>query len=321
MKNKKKYEKAGIPGNTGKKSFWARLGRDIRVNYILYLMMVPVAAYFIIFHYIPMAGIQLAFKNYQIKAGIWGSPWVGLKHFKRFFASYNFGSLLKNTISISLYSLLAGAAIPILFSLMINYVRSSRWKKTLQMITYLPYFISNVVLVGMLAIFLGDNGIVNVALNALGAEGIPFLSSGNLFRSVYTWSGVWQGLGFSSVIYIAALAGVDMQLHEAAIVDGASIWQRIWHIDLMEIRPTIFVVFIMGLGGVINVSYEKILLMQNPLNLATSEVLSTYTYKMGLINSDYGFSTAVGLFNSLVSMLLLFWANRTTRKLAGYSIW
>ena len=321
MKNKKKYEKAGIPGNTGKKSFWARLGKDIRVNYILYLMMVPVAAYFIIFHYIPMAGIQLAFKNYQIKAGIWGSPWVGLKHFKRFFASYNFGSLLKNTISISLYSLLAGAAIPILFSLMINYVRSSRWKKTLQMITYLPYFISNVVLVGMLAIFLGDNGIVNVALNALGAEGIPFLSSGNLFRSVYTWSGVWQGLGFSSVIYIAALAGVDMQLHEAAIVDGASIWQRIWHIDLMEIRPTIFVVFIMGLGGVINVSYEKILLMQNPLNLATSEVLSTYTYKMGLINSDYGFSTAVGLFNSLVSMVLLFWANRTTRKLAGYSIW
>lgn len=321
MKNKKKYEKAGVPGNTGKKSFWARLGRDIRVNYILYLMMVPVAAYFIIFHYIPMAGIQLAFKNYQIKAGIWGSPWVGLKHFKRFFASYNFGSLLKNTISISLYSLLAGAAIPILFSLMINYVRSSRWKKTLQMITYLPYFISNVVLVGMLAIFLGDNGIVNVALNALGAEGIPFLSSGNLFRSVYTWSGVWQGLGFSSVIYIAALAGVDMQLHEAAIVDGASIWQRIWHIDLMEIRPTIFVVFIMGLGGVINVSYEKILLMQNPLNLATSEVLSTYTYKMGLINSDYGFSTAVGLFNSLVSMVLLFWANRTTRKLAGYSIW
>lgn len=321
MKNKKKYEKAGIPGNTGRKSFWARLGRDIRVNYILYLMMVPVAAYFIIFHYIPMAGIQLAFKNYQIKAGIWGSPWVGLKHFKRFFASYNFGSLLKNTISISLYSLLAGATIPILFSLMINYVRSSRWKKTLQMITYLPYFISNVVLVGMLAIFLGDNGIVNVALNALGAEGIPFLSSGNLFRSVYTWSGVWQGLGFSSVIYIAALAGVDMQLHEAAIVDGASIWQRIWHIDLMEIRPTIFVVFIMGLGGVINVSYEKILLMQNPLNLATSEVLSTYTYKMGLINSDYGFSTAVGLFNSLVSMLLLFWANRTTRKLAGYSIW
>lgn len=321
MKNKKKYEKAGIPRNTGKKSFWARLGRDIRVNYILYLMMVPVAAYFIIFHYIPMVGIQLAFKNYQIKAGIWGSPWVGLKHFKRFFASYNFGSLLKNTISISLYSLLAGATIPILFSLMINYVRSSRWKKTLQMITYLPYFISNVVLVGMLAIFLGDNGIVNVALNALGAEGIPFLSSGNLFRSVYTWSGVWQGLGFSSVIYIAALAGVDMQLHEAAIVDGASIWQRIWHIDLMEIRPTIFVVFIMGLGGVINVSYEKILLMQNPLNLATSEVLSTYTYKMGLINSDYGFSTAVGLFNSLVSMLLLFWANRTTRKLAGYSIW
>ena len=304
-----------------KKRFWARLGKDIRVNYILYLMLVPVTVYFVLFCYIPMAGGQMAFKSYQIKAGIWGSPWGGLKHFRRFFSGYNFGGLLKNTVYISLYSLIAGSVVPILFSLMINYVRSGRWKKTLQMVTYLPYFISNVVLVGMLGIFLGDSGIVNVALKSLGAEGISFLSSGSLFRSVYTWSGVWQGLGFSSVIYIAALAGVDMQLHEAAIVDGASIWQRIWHIDLTELRPTIFVLFIMGLGGAINVGYEKILLMQNPLNLAASEVLSTYTYKMGLINSDYGFSTAVGLFNSLVSMVLLFWANRTTRKLAGYSIW
>lgn len=319
MRKDRKEIKAKEAG--GKKSVWVRLGRDIRVNYILYLMLIPVVAYFILFSYIPMTGIQLAFKNYQIKAGVWGSPWVGLKHFRRFFSSYNFTSLLKNTLCISIYSLIAGTVMPIVFSLMINYVRSRRWKKTLQMVTYLPYFISNVVLVGMLGIFLGDSGIINVMLEALGAKQIPFMSSGSLFRSVYTWSGVWQGLGFGSVIYIAALAGVDMELHEAAIVDGASIWQRIRHIDLMEIRPTIFVVFIMGLGGVINVGYEKVLLMQNPLNLATSEVLSTYTYKMGLINSDYGFSTAVGLFNSVISMILLFWANRTARKMAGYSIW
>lgn len=224
-------------------------------------------------------------------------------------------------MAISLYGLVVGTVVPILFSVLINYVRHKRWKKTLQMVTYLPYFISNVVLVGMLAIFLGDSGLINALLQRLGLEAIPFLSSGKLFRSVYTWSGVWQGLGYSSVIYIAALSGVDPQIHEAAIVDGASIWRRIWHIDLAELRPTVLVLFIMSLGNVINVGYEKVLLMQNSLNTSTSEVLSTYVYKIGLINSDYGFSTAVGLFNSLVSMVLLLVANRVAKKLAGYSIW
>ena len=239
----------------------------------------------------------------------------------RFFKGYNFWTLIWNTMAISLYSLVVGTVVPILFSVLINYVRHKRWKKTLQMVTYLPYFISNVVLVGMLAIFLGDSGLINALLQRLGLEAIPFLSSGKLFRSVYTWSGVWQGLGYSSVIYIAALSGVDPQIHEAAIVDGASIWRRIWHIDLAELRPTVLVLFIMSLGNVINVGYEKVLLMQNSLNTSTSEVLSTYVYKIGLINSDYGFSTAVGLFNSLVSMVLLLVANRVAKKLAGYSIW
>lgn len=319
MKKHQKDVKSGAAGE--KKGIWGRLLKDMKVNYILYLMIAPVVIYYVLFAYVPMAGIQLAFKNYQIKAGIWGSPWAGMKHFERLFSSYNFFSLIKNTLYISIYSLIIGTIVPIFFSLMINYVRGRRWKKTLQMITYLPYFISNVVLVGMLGIFLGDSGIVNVCLELLGMDAVPFMSSGGMFRSVYTWSGAWQGLGFGSVIYIAALAGVDMQLHEAAIVDGASIWQRIWHIDLIEIRPTILVLFIMGLGNAINVGYEKVLLMQNPLNIAASEVLSTYTYKVGLINSDYGFSTAVGLFNSVISMLLLFGANRTSRKLAGYSLW
>lgn len=313
---KKKNEKSIKRVSLGK-----RLLKDMKTNYILYLMILPALIYFILFAYVPMTGVQLAFKNYQIKDGIWGSPWVGLDHFKRFFASYNFKSLLVNTLVLSVYSLIISTITPIFFALMINYVRGKRWKKTLQMFTYLPYFISSVVLVGMLTLFLGETGIINVLLGHLGVDPIPFMTSGRMFRSVYTWSGAWQGLGFSSVIYIAALAGVDMQLHEAAIVDGASIWQRIWHIDLTELRPTILVLFIMGLGNVINVAYEKVLLMQNPLNMATAEVLSSYTYKVGLINSDYGFSTAVGLFNSVISLILLVSANRISKKTAGYSLW
>lgn len=303
------------------RGFLRRFGKDLRTNWILYVMILPVIVYYVLFSYVPMAGIQLAFKKYRIKDGIWGSPWIGFDHFERFFSSYNFSTLIMNTLAISVYCLIIGAVVPVVFSVLINYVRGKQWKKTLQMVTYLPYFISNVVMVGMLGIFLGDSGIINVLLEKIGLEAVPFLSSGKLFRDVYAWSGVWQGLGYSSVIYIAALSGVDQQIHEAAIVDGASIWRRIWHIDLVELRPTILVLFIMSLGNVINVGYEKVLLMQNSLNTSTSEILSTYIYKVGLINSDYGFSTAVGLFNSLVSMVLLVIANKVSKKLAGYSLW
>lgn len=298
-----------------------RLLRDMRVNWILYLMIIPPTIYYILFAYVPMAGIQMAFKEYFIKKGIWGSPWVGFANFERFFSIYNFRALLWNTVSISLYGLVVGTFAPIAFSLMINYVRSTRWKKILQMVTYLPYFISTVVLVGMLGIFMGDNGLINSLLKTAGMGTIPFLSSAASFPHTYVLSGVWQSLGFSSVIYIAALSGVDTQIHEAATVDGASIWRRIWHIDLVEIRPTIIVLFIMGLGSVINIGYEKVLLMQNPLNISASEVLSTFIYKVGMINSDYGYATAVGLFNSVISMILLFVANRVCRKIADYSLW
>ena len=284
-------------------------------------MVLPVVVYYILFSYVPMSGVQLAFKEYVIKKGIWGSPWVGLANFRRFFSGYNFKRLLWNTVSISLYGIAAGTLMPILFSLLINYVRNIRWKKTLQMVTYLPYFISTVVMVGMLGIFLGDKGMLNVLLEMLGTKPISLMSSPSAFKSVYTWSGVWQGLGFNSVIYIAALSGVDPQTHEAAIIDGASIWQRIWHIDLMEIRPIIMVLLITGLGGVINVGYEKVLLMQNSLNMSASDVLSTYTYRVGLINSDYGYSTAVGLFNSVISMVLLMVTNYISKKIAGFSMW
>ena len=284
-------------------------------------MILPVVAYYVIFAYIPMGGIMLAFKDYQIKQGIFGSAFVGFKHFSRFLGAYNLKQLVLNTVSISLYCIILGTVAPIAFSLLINYVRNKHWKKTLQMVTYLPYFISTVVLVGMLNIFFGDNGLVNSLLKNLGLTDIPFMSSAEMFRPMYTLSSVWQGLGFSSVVYIAALAGVDQQIHEAAIVDGAKIRHRMWYIDLMEIRPTIMVLFIMSLGGIINVGYEKVLLMQNALNTATSEVLSTYVYKVGLINSDYGFSTAIGVVNSLVSMILLISANLVAKRIAGYSVW
>jgi putative aldouronate transport system permease protein len=321
MQKATSFKNGGSLSVNGRLTFRHKLLRDLRVNYILYFMLLPVALYYILFSYVPMAGIQLAFKDYMIKRGIWGSPWIGFEHFKRFFSNYNFRSVLQNTISISLYGLAAGTITPIFFSLMINYMRNLKWKKTLQMATYLPYFISTVVMVGMLQIFLGHNGMLNVLMKLLKLDEIPLLSSARWFQSAYVWSGVWQGMGFSSVIYIAALSGVDPQTHEAAIVDGASIWRRIWHIDLVDIQPTILVLLIMGLSGIINVGYEKVLLMQNALNLSSSEVLSTYIYKVGLINNDYGYSTAAGLFNSVISVILLLLANKTSRRLVGYSLW
>lgn len=304
-----------------KKSFGTRLTRDLRVNWVLYIMMVPVVVYYVLFSYVPMAGIQLAFKEYYIKLGIWGSPWVGLDNFRRLFSGYNFKNLVLNTVGIGVYTLALTIVTPIIFAVLVNYVRHRRWKGVLQMVTYLPYFISAVVLVGMLQIFLGDNGLLNVALAKLGLYTVPLLSSPGMFMGVFAWSGAWQVLGFSAVIYIATLAGVDPELHEAAIVDGASIWRRIWHIDLPELQPTILLLFILGLGNLVNIDFQKILLMQNPLNLSASEVLSTYVYKVGLINNDYGYSTAVGLFNSVISLMLLVLANRAAKKFAGYSMW
>ncbi len=194
-----------------KRPFWKRLGLDLRKNYILYIMILPAVIYYILFAYVPMAGIQLAFKEYSIKRGIWGSPWVGWEHFERFFSAYNFTSLLTNTLVLAVYSIILNLLTPIVFAIMLNYVRSVRWKKTLQMVTYLPYFISTVVLVGMLNLFLGENGAVNGILGLFGAEPVGFLTSPGLFKHVYAWSGAWQSLGFNSIIYIAALSGVDYQ--------------------------------------------------------------------------------------------------------------
>lgn len=304
-----------------KKSFGARLAKNIRKNWILYVMILPVVIYYITFAYAPMYGVQLAFKNYKIKLGIMGSPWVGLDHFKRFFNSYNFSLLLKNTLGISIYSLLVGFPIPIIFALLLNYIKNQYLKKTVQMVSYAPYFISTVVICGMLSIFMNpDTGVFNAILKALGMKPVDFLSKPQWFKSIYVWSGVWQGMGWSSIIYISALSGVDYEMHEAAIVDGATKVQRILHIDLPSIKPTIVMMLILQLGSLMNVGFEKVFLLQNTLNKQAASVISTYVYEVGLINSDYGYSTAIGLFNSVINMILLVGANWFCKKFADESL-
>lgn len=304
-----------------KKSFGARLAKNIRKNWILYVMILPVVIYYITFAYAPMYGVQLAFKNYKIKLGIMGSPWVGLDHFKRFFNSYNFSLLLKNTLGISIYSLLVGFPIPIIFALLLNYIKNQYLKKTVQMVSYAPYFISTVVICGMLSIFMNpDTGVFNAILKVFGMKPVDFLSKPQWFKSIYVWSGVWQGMGWSSIIYISALSGVDYEMHEAAIVDGATKIQRILHIDLPSIKPTIVMMLILQLGSLMNVGFEKVFLLQNTLNKQAASVISTYVYEVGLINSDYGYSTAIGLFNSIINMILLVGANWFCKKFADESL-
>lgn len=315
IKKEKKRSALGKP-------LWSRLADDVRKNWILYMMILPVILYFIIFAYAPMSGVVLAFKDFKVKLGIFGSPWAGFKYFERFFGSFNFSLLLKNTIGISLYSLLIGFPIPIIFALLLNYLKQEKLKKTLQMVSYAPYFISTVVICGMIAIFMDKNtGILNQMFVALGGEAQDFLSKPGYFKSIYVWSGVWQSMGYSSIIYISALAGVDPALHEAAIMDGATKVQRIIHIDLPSIKSTIIMLFILQMGSLMNVGFEKVFLLQNDLNMSASDVINTYVYRVGLVQNNYSYSTAVGLFNSVINMALVIMANQISKKFANESLW
>lgn len=305
-----------------KKNFFQRLLADMKRNYVLYLLILPVAIYYIIFAYVPMYGVQLAFKEFIARDGIWGSPWIGFENFERFFSSYNFVALLKNTLGISIYSLVVGFPLPILFALLLNYVRSTKLKKSVQMVSYAPYFISTVVMCGMIVIFLqSDTGIFNQIRAIFGLESISFLSVPGYFKSIYVWTGVWQGLGWNTIIYISALSGVDYEMHEAAIMDGATKLRRMWSIDLPSILPTAVMLLILNVGGIMNVGFEKVYLLQNSLNQSTSDVISTYVYRVGMINNDYGYSTAVGLFNSVINVILLVSVNQITKKLTQVSLW
>ncbi|ALS26507.1 sugar ABC transporter permease [Paenibacillus sp. 32O-W] len=296
--------------------------KSMRKNWDLYVLIVPVIVYYIMFHYVPMYGVQIAFKNFIASKGITDSPWVGFKHFERFFNSYYFERLILNTLEIGLYELIVGFPIPILLALMINEVRSKYFRKTVQTVTYAPHFLSTVVLVGMLFIFLDpQSGFINMLIRMFGGEPVSFLTEPAWFKTLYVFSGVWQQMGWSSIIYLAALTGIDPQLHEAAKVDGASRLKRIWHINLPGIMPTIIILLIMNVGSVMAVGFEKVFLMQNDLNRESSDVIATYVYRSGIVGAQYSFSAAIGLFNSVVNFILLVTVNFIARKVGQTSLW
>lgn len=271
--------------------------------------------YLILFNYAPLYGLIIAFKDYKPYLGYWESPFVGFGNFIRFFNSNKFGQVLPNTIILSFYSLIAGFPFPIILALCLNYLPSARIKKLVQNITYAPYFISTVVLVSMLTIFFSQSsGLVNNIRDLFGLERLLFMGDPKAFRHLYVWSGVWQSIGWNSIIYFASLSNVDESLHEAAIVDGATILQRIRYIDLPSIRPVIVTLFIMNTGKLMSIGFEKAYLMQNSLNMDTSEIISTYVYKIGLLNQQYSYSTAINLFNSVINLILMFSVNTLSKN-------
>ncbi|WP_282940661.1 ABC transporter permease subunit [Paenibacillus sp. RC67] len=296
--------------------------KRIRRNADLYLLFLPVLIFFIVFEYVPMYGVQIAFKDFIATKGIWGSPWVGFKHFERFFSSFYFWRIIKNTLGIGLYQLLVGFPVPILLALMINEVRSSLYRRFIQTVTYAPHFLSTVVAVGMIMMFLApESGMINILIQWFGGEPISFLTEPAWFKTVYVLSGVWQQMGWSSIIYLAALSGIDPQLHEAARMDGASRLQRIWHINLPGILPTVVILLILNVGSILGVGFEKVFLMQNSLNMSASDVISTNVYRSGILGAEFSYSAAVGLFNSVVNFVLLLSVNRIARKVSETSLW
>jgi putative aldouronate transport system permease protein len=269
-----------------------------------------------------MYGVQLAFKDFIATKGINASPLVGFNHFERFFDSYYFWRLLKNTLGIGLYELAVGFPIPIVLALMINEVGSKFYKRFLQTVTYMPHFLSTVVIVGMITIFLQpDTGVVNLFIKLFGGEPIRFLDLPAWFKSIFVLSGVWQHMGWSSIIYLAALSGIDMQLHESAKVDGASRLQRIWHVNLPGIMPTIVILLILKAGSILGVGFEKVFLMQNSLNMESSDIISTFVYRSGILDAQYSFATAVDLFNSVINLIMLVTVNYIARRAGGSSLW
>ncbi|MFC5449282.1 ABC transporter permease [Paenibacillus aestuarii] len=296
--------------------------RAMSSRYDLYLMLLIPILWYLVFHYGPLYGLQIAFKNFSPAKGITGSAWVGLDHFKRFIESYYFWRLLWNTVSINLFSLLFAFPIPILLAVLVTEIRNKAFSKIVQNITYIPHFISIVVMVGMLMLFLAPRGgPVNTIIEAFGGEPVRFFDSAAWFKPIFISSNIWQNMGWQSIIYIAALSGVNPQLYEAAKMDGASRLRRIWHVSIPGILPVIVILLILDVGHFMNVGFEKILLMQNNLNLESSDVISTFVYSSGILKGEYSYTAAIGLFNSIINLALLLLVNRFARKKAETSLW
>ena len=295
--------------------------KAFRLHWQLYLLLILPLVWVIIFRYWPMFGLQIAFRNFKISKGFWDSKWVGLKYFQQFLTDYSFKRLISNTLGISVYSLVAGFFPPIILAVALNECRHKYFTKGVQTITYMPHFLSTVVITSIITQLLSYGGALNTLVKAVGGTPRNYLSEPSYFKSIYVWSGIWQSQGYNSIMYLAALAGISPELQEAACVDGANIWQRIWHVDLPGIIPTAIILLILNTASVLNVGYEKVYLLQNSLNMSASDVISTYVYRVGLVDMNYSFSTAVNLFQSVISLLLMAIVNSIARKASDYSLW
>jgi len=296
----------------------------LRKNWQLYVLFSIPLTWFIIFRYWPMVGVQIAFKDFMMGDTISSARWIGFANFRRFFNYYHFWQLIRNTLSISVYQLVAGFPIPIIFALALNTTIKTGMKKVVQYITYMPYFISTVVMVGLLMQLLNPRiGIVNQAIRFFGGSGTDFMAHPKFFSSVYVWSGIWQHFGWNSIIYLAALSGISPELHESAMIDGASRFKRILHIDIPGILPTMVILLIMNFGSVMSVGFEKIFLMQNNLNITTSQVISTYVYTVGLrtMPPEFSYGSAIDLFNSVINLILVISVNKLAQKFSETSLW
>ena len=298
-----------------------QLKRDWIRNRSLYILVIPVLLFYILFHYKPMYGAIIAFKDYTPILGVKDSPWIGFDNFIRFFKSVYFGRLIKNTILLSVYSLIFGFPAPIILALLLNEVRNKRFKNLTQTITYLPHFISLIVVTGMLTDFSMTSGLFNDIIEFFGGERSPLLQNPNLYRTMYVASGIWQQVGWGSIIYLSALAGVDQQLYEAASIDGAGKWKQLLNVTLPGIAPTIIIMLIMRVGQLMSMGYEKTILLYNPSTYDTADIISSYIYRVGLLEQDWSYSTAVGLFNSVINFCLLILTNKISKKFSETSLW
>lgn len=301
------------------------LGQRLRLDFAkykyAYLMALPVVIWYLLFMYWPLLGNVIAFKDFKPNRGIWGSEWVGFKHFQAFFTSYYFGRLLRNTLLISIYGILFSFPAPILLALLINELRARTYKRTIQTITYMPYFISMIVICGMLLDFLKKDGVITSMLTAFGLPNENYLMKPEAFRTIYIASDIWQNSGWNSIIFLAALSGIDQELYEAAHMDGANRLRQIWHVTLPGLLPTIMVLLIIRVGAVLNIGYEKIILLYNASNAETSDVISSFVYRRGILEANFSYSTAVDFFNAFISFGLVILTNWVSKRKTDYGLW
>ena len=317
-----KKDKASAPtASIDKKKNRARTWKLIKKNKMVYLMVLPVIIYYILFHYKPMYGIIIAFQNYSPRKGVLGSEWVGLQHFRDFFGGYYFKRLLGNTLKLSFATLLIGFPVPIILALLINELRSKKFSKIVQTITYMPHFVSMVVMCSMIRQFVGSNGFITGFANLFGYDGANMLSKTSLWIPIYVVSNIWQGAGWGSIVYLAALTSIDSELYDAARVDGANRWKQTLHVTIPSILPTIVIMLIMRVGQIMSVGYEKTLLLYNEGIYDVADIISTYVYRMGMLSREFSFSTAVNLFNSVINFILVILANQISKKTTETSLW